>query len=60
MTKALQIKLLAGILGVLTLAATAYFRNSREDHKPAYVLTEQDQQLSKKLAQHPPTAYLEP
>jgi hypothetical protein len=57
---ALQVKLLAAILGVITVVGAAYLRNSREDHRPAYVLTEQDKQLSKKLAQHPPATYLEP
>jgi len=60
MSTALQIKLLGGILAVLSVLTAAYLRYSREDHKPAYVLTEQDKQLSKKLAQKPPAIYLEP
>jgi hypothetical protein len=57
---AIQVKLLAAILGVITVVGAAYLRNSREDHQPAYVLTDQDKDLSKKLAQKPPTTYLEP
>ena len=60
MTKALQIKILAAGLGLLAVLVGAYLRNSRQDHRPAYVLTEQDQKLSRKLAQKPPTIYQEP
>ncbi len=60
MTTAIQIKILAGILGVLAMLAGAYLRTSRQDHQPAVVLTDQDQQLRQKLAQKPPAIYQEP
>jgi uncharacterized protein YxeA len=60
MTGAIQIKILAAILAVLCVVGAAYLRNSRRDQQPGYVLTEQDKQQSKKLAQSPPTTYLEP
>jgi hypothetical protein len=60
MTKALQLKLLAAGLALLATLVGAYLRNSRQDHRPAYTLTEQDQQLSQKLAQKPPAIYQEP
>jgi len=47
MTKAIQIKLLVGILAVLGVIAGLLTRGGR----PAIVLTEQDQQTQKKIAQ---------
>jgi hypothetical protein len=60
MTRALQIKLLAAILGVLALLAAVYLRNSRRDHAPVVVIGEKEKELQKKLAQKPPATYQEP
>ena len=60
MTQALQIKLTIAVLAVLVVIAATALRQEREQNKPAYVLTEHDKQLQKRLAQTPPKTYLEP
>jgi hypothetical protein len=56
-----QIKLLAAILGLLAMLGAAYLYQARQDHRPGYVLTEEDKTRSKKLLPKSPSRnYLEP